>query len=204
MNIAQPKLPYELDALEPHVSKETMRYHFEKHHRGYFDKLEKLVAGTPYETLTLEEIIDRARESAQLDILNNALQVWNHRFLWSSMSPNGGQKPNGRISKLVEDSFGDIDTFKREFRDAALSVFGSGWTWLVEDRGKLRIITSGNADSPVGTALTPLLVIDVWEHAYYIDHRNDRARFVDTFLSRLINWDFAAANLREEQKRKAA
>lgn len=195
MTIKQEKLPYELNALEPHISAETMSYHYDRHHRGYIDKLNKLIKGSVYEGMELEDIIQKARENADIDILNNALQAWNHTFLWNSFSPNGGRTPNGRIAQMVEDDFGDVDAFKDKFREEALGLFGSGWVWLVEDAGNLRIITSGNADSPVGTDLKPLLVLDVWEHAYYIDYRNDRARYIDSFLNKLINWDFAAANL---------
>lgn len=204
MTIMQSQLPYDIDALEPYVSAETLSYHYGKHHSGYVSKLNKLIEGTPYETLSLERIITRARLSADMDVLNNALQVWNHSFLWESLSPNGGNKPEGRIVEAVEKEFGDVDRFKQEFRDKALSLFGSGWVWLVADGGELRIITTGNADAPVGTNLTPLLTLDVWEHAYYIDHRNDRKAYVDAFLENLINWNFAAANLDQDKQVKAA
>lgn len=195
MTIVQEKLPYDLNALEPHISAETMSYHYDRHHRGYVDKLNKLIKGTAFEGLELEDIIDKARETANIDVLNNALQAWNHTFLWNSFSPNGGSEPNGRIAEMIDKDFGSMEAFKKKFREAALGLFGSGWVWLVEDAGMLRIITSGNADSPVKTRLQPILVLDVWEHAYYIDYRNDRARYVDTFLDKLINWDFAATNL---------
>lgn len=204
MPISQAKLPYDYDALEPHISAETMSYHYDKHHRGYVDKLNGLIEGTPYENLALEQIIDRAREAGDTDILNNALQAWNHAFLWNSFSPNSGSKPNGRIARRIESDFGDIDAFRKAFREAALGLFGSGWVWLVDDRGTLRIMTTGNADAPVGTGIRPLLVLDVWEHAYYIDYRNDRGRYVDAFLESLINWDFAAANLGTEPGIRAA
>jgi Fe-Mn family superoxide dismutase len=154
--------------------------------------------------LSLEDIVIKAREDAAIDILNNALQAWNHAFLWESMSPNGGATPDGRIKELVENSFGDLDTFRKRFRAAALSHFGSGWVWLVLDGPKLRILTTGNADSPIGTRMVPLMTLDVWEHAYYIDYRNERVRYVDTFLDKLVNWKFAAANLRNVETRKAA
>lgn len=195
MNITLSKLPYDHDALEPHISAETLSYHYDKHHRGYVDKLKKQVEDTPYAGLSLEDIIGRAREDAAIDVLDNALQAWNHEFLWESMSPNGGAKPDGAIKELVEDSFGDIDNFRRKFKEAAVSHFGSGWIWLVLDGPNLRILTTGNSASPVGTNMVPLLTLDVWEHAYYIDYRNDRARYVDVFLDKLVNWKFAAANL---------
>lgn len=204
MQIQLPALPYAMDALEPHLSTETMSYHYERHHRGYVDKLNKLIEGTDYSDLPLESIIDRARQSFDVDILDNALQVWNHTFLWQSMSPNGGGTANGRIATMIDNQFGDFDAFRKMFRDAALGVFGSGWVWLVESFGELKILTTSNADSPVNTGVTPLLVIDVWEHAYYIDYRNARAKYVDTFLENMINWDFASANLQSERRTKAA
>jgi len=204
MTIMQSTLPYDQNALEPYISAETLSYHYDKHHRGYVDKLNKLIEGTPYAGLSLEDIVIKAREDAAIDILNNALQVWNHAFLWESMSPNGGATPDGRIKELVEDSFGNLDTFRKRFRAAALSHFGSGWVWLVLDGPKLRILTTGNADSPIGTRMVPLMTLDVWEHAYYIDYRNERVRYVDTFLDKLVNWKFAAANLRNVETRKAA
>lgn len=204
MTIMQSTLPYEQNALEPYISAETLSYHYDKHHRGYVDKLNKLIDGTPYAGLSLEDIVIKAREDAAIDILNNALQVWNHAFLWESMSPNGGSIPEGRIKELVEEKFGDLDTFRKRFKDAALSHFGSGWVWLVLDGPKLRILTTGNADSPVGTHMVPLMTLDVWEHAYYIDYRNERVRYVDAFLDKLVNWKFAAANLRNVKTRKAA
>ncbi len=204
MTIKLSNLPYDQDALEPHISAETLSYHYDKHHRGYVDKLNKLIDGTPYAGLSLENIVTKAREEAAIDILNNAQQVWNHTFLWESMSPNGGAAPNGRIKELVEESYGDFDTFKKQFRDAALSHFGSGWVWLVLDGTKLTILTTGNADSPVATHLFPLMTLDVWEHAYYIDYKNKRASYVDTFLDKLVSWKFAAANLQNVEKSKAA
>ena len=204
MTITQSTLPYDYDALEPYVSAETLSYHYDKHHRGYVDKLNKLIEGTPYAGLSLEDIVSKARENADIDILNNALQAWNHAFLWESMSPNGGSVPEGRIKELIEEGFGDLQTFRDRFKEAALSHFGSGWVWLVLDGPRLRILTTVNADAPLGTHMVPVLTLDVWEHAYYIDYRNERARYVETFLDKLVNWKFAAANLREFEVRKAA
>lgn len=204
MSIALPKLPYDHDALEPHVSARTLSFHYGKHHRGYLDKLNKLIGGSPYEGLSLEDIIARARKNADIDILNNASQVWNHTFLWESMAPTGVAKPNGQIKEMIDESFGDMDRFKKKFKEAALSHFGSGWVWLVQDGMKLRIMTTGNADSPIGTRMTPLLTLDVWEHAYYLDYQNNRAGYTEAFLENLINWDFAAANSSSVAKGKAA
>lgn len=200
MTIKLPKLPYAMDALEPHISTDTMKLHYGKHHRGYVDKLNKLIEGTHFEDLPLEQIIVSARDSAEIDILNNAAQAWNHAFFWQSLSPSGQSDPDGRIRDLIEDEFGDIDKFKDEFRSAATSQFGSGWTWLVLDAGKLRIMSTTNADSPVGTHMTPLLTLDVWEHAYYLDYQNERARYVDAFLDTLIDWRFALDNVQVGEK----
>lgn len=204
MTIAQSNLPYDSNALEPHVSEETLSYHYGRHHKGYVDKLNKLIEGTSFADMALERMIAKARTRAEIDVLNNALQAWNHAFLWESMTPDGGGKPDGRIKELVETHYGNLDAFKDEFRKAALGLFGSGWVWLVVDRGELRIITTGNADSPIGTRLVPLLVLDVWEHAYYLDYQNDRKRYVDAFLDKLINWKFAAENLEKIPQAKAA
>lgn len=204
MTIELSPLPYERDALEPYISAETLEYHYDKHHRGYVDKLNKLLEHTPMANRTLEEVIVAARDGAKVDIVQNAQQAWNHEFLWQSMSPSGEQRPDGRIKELIENSFGDFETFRKKFREAALSLMGSGWVWLVQDEQGLRVITTMNADSPVGTQFNPLLTLDVWEHAYYIDYRNERARYVDTFLDKLVNWKFAAANLSNYELRRVA
>lgn len=204
MTIAITPLPYERDALEPFVSAETLTYHYDKHYQGYVDKLNTLVTDTPMANQSLEEIIGQARQSGATHMLQNAQQAWNHEFLWESMSPSGETTPEGRIKTLIEESFGDLEAFRRQFRDAALNQFGSGWVWLVQDGETLRILTTSNSDSPVGTRFVPLLTLDVWEHAYYIDHRNERARYIDTFLHKLVNWKFAAANLRKNKQNKAA
>lgn len=193
------KLPFDRSALEPHMSSNTLAFHYDRHHKGYAKKLEKLVKGTGYEVLSLEEMIVKARKEAQIDILNNAAQVWNHNFFWKSLSPNGG-KPDGRIKNLIAAGFENFGDFKDEFRSAATGLFGSGWVWLVLDKGEISIITSSNADSPVGTDLIPLLTLDVWEHAYYLDYQNERAEFVDAFLDNLVNWNFVAANLKSKTK----
>jgi superoxide dismutase, Fe-Mn family len=195
MTIKLPNLPYDQDALEPHISAETLQFHYGKHHKAYVDKTNELVKGTPREDLELIDIIMQAREGSEIALLNNSQQVWNHTFLWESMTPNGPSQPEGRIADMISKQFGDIDGFKAEFKKSATGQFGSGWTWLVLDGDKLKITSTGNADSPVGTHLQPLLTLDVWEHAYYVDYRNERPRYVDTFLDHLINWKFAAANL---------
>ena len=204
MPVTQSLLPYELDALEPHISKRTMEFHYGRHHKGYVDKLNGLIEDADYDNLTLEQVIDKARADGDDDILKNALQAWNHGFLWQSMSPTGGQKPEGRIMEMIETGFGDLDGFYDAFTKAALGQFGSGWAWLVLDGGKLRITTTANAESPVGTRQIPLLTLDVWEHAYYLDYQNERKRYVETFLTKLVNWDFAAALLKDADQPVAA
>ena len=200
MTIKLPELPYAMDSLEPHISTDTMELHYGTHHRGYVDKLNKLIKGTHFEDMPLEQVIVSARESAEIDILNNAAQAWNHAFFWQSLSPTGQSEPVGRIRDLIEDEFGDIDEFKEKFRAAATTQFGSGWTWLVLDAGKLRIMSTTNADSPIGTHMTPLLTLDVWEHAYYLDYQNERAKYVDAFLDKLIDWRFALDNVQVGEK----
>jgi len=204
MSVIQSDLPYKENALEPHISKETLYYHYEKHHRGYVDKLNGFIKDTPYDALELEQVIDKARKAGDIKILNNALQAWNHGFLWQSMSPKGGNEPEGPIRQAIDKAFGDIERFKKEFRKAALGQFGSGWAWLVQKRGDLKILATGNAESPVGTEMTPLLTLDVWEHAYYLDYKNARNDYVDAFLNNLINWEFAASNLAGASDAQAA
>jgi Fe-Mn family superoxide dismutase len=203
MTNKQCELSFDRDALEPHMSRETLLFHYDKHHKGYADKLEALNKGTEYESLDLESIIEVARRNGDIEILNNAAQTWNHNFFWRSLSPNGG-KPDGAIRDLVEKQFNSLDEFKNAFREAATSVFGSGWVWLVIENGGLCIVTSANAETPLGTEQTPLLTLDVWEHAYYVDYRNRRAAFADAFLDNLVNWNFAAANLDTLRSQRAA
>ncbi len=204
MPVAQSLLPYEYDALEPHISKRTMEFHYDKHHRSYVDKLNALIEGTDYDDLSLEQVIDKARLEGDTAILNNALQAWNHGFLWQSMSPGGSDRPEGTIMNMIESDFGSLDGFFERFTKVALEQFGSGWAWLVLDAGKLRVIRTGNAESPVGTHQIPLLTLDVWEHAYYLDYQNERKRYVETFLTKLVNWDFAAALMKAADQPKAA
>jgi Fe-Mn family superoxide dismutase len=191
-----------MDALEPSISAETLSFHYDKHHRGYIDKLNKQVQGTRFENMSLNQIVTNARASTDSDIFNNAAQAWNHDFLWKSMSPKGGGNPRRSLKLLLDGAYKNTDNFKAEFRKSALSQFGSGWAWLVLEGGKPRVLSTSNAESPVGSDSIPLLVLDVWEHAYYIDYRNDRAKYVDEFLDNLVNWDFAEKNL-DAQKRAA-
>jgi len=204
VSIRQSPLPYELEALEPHISAQTLSYHYGRHHSGYVKKLNKLIEDTRFADMDLETIIAEARIDGNVPVLNNALQIWNHAFLWESMSPSGEIKPEGRILERIEEDFGSLEAFRDEFRKKALGHFGSGWVWLVDDGFKLKITTTADADSPVATAMTPLLVLDVWEHAYYLDYRNERDRYVDRFLFNLINWKFAAANLAASNQARAA
>lgn len=194
MSIEFPALPYASDALEPHVSASTLGFHHGKHHKAYVDKLNAAIADSTYDELSLEEIIATAHETADTGIYNNAAQSWNHAFLWHSMSPEGGGTPAGPLADAISARFGDLDGFREAFREAALGQFGSGWTWLVSSAGGLDIVSTGNADSPVIDGLTPLVTLDVWEHAYYLDYQNKRDAYVDAFLKHLINWEFAAQN----------
>jgi Fe-Mn family superoxide dismutase len=192
MAIELPPLPYDMNALEPVLSKETLEYHYGKHHRAYVDNLNKLIINTPFEKMTLEEIV-RKSEGA---IFNNAAQVWNHTFYWNSLSPTGGGSPEGKLKKAMETAFGDIATFKTQFALAAVGRFGSGWAWLTRDpAGKLAITTTANAGNPLTDGHTPLLTCDVWEHAYYIDYRNARPAYLESFWKK-VNWAFARDNLK--------
>ncbi len=195
MNIKLPELPYDIDALAPHVSARTLEYHHGKHHRAYVDKLNKAIKDTGYEQLSLESIISRSHGTTHRNVYRNAAQAWNHGFLWHSMSPTGGSAPGGRLKKMLDSSFGDLDGFTKAFKKAATGQFGSGWAWLVNDKGKLKVIATDDADTPLVLDQKPLLTLDVWEHAYYLDYQNDRGAYVDTFLKHLINWKFAASQL---------
>lgn len=187
-----PDLPYAEDALEPHISAETISYHYGKHHRAYVDKLNSLVQDTQYKNATLEEMIRHADGA----IFNNAAQIWNHTFYWNGMGPECGGQPSGDLGSAIKEFFGSFDEFKIAFNSAALGNFGSGWTWLVKDRdGVLEIVNTDDAANPMTRGLEPLLVCDVWEHAYYVDYRNGRAAYLDSFWN-LVNWDFVAQNHR--------
>lgn len=188
-------LPYVEDALEPVISANTVSFHYGRHHKGYVDNLNKLVAGTEYADLSLEKIVtSTAGRPETAGIFNNAAQVWNHTFYWKSLSPKGGGEPPAALQQKMEASFGSVDACKKELAGAAVSQFGSGWAWLVLDGDQLKVVKTGNADLPLTTGLRPLLTIDVWEHAYYLDYRNRRGDYVSAVLDKLINWEFALQN----------
>lgn len=189
-----PKLPYEKNALSPHITENTINYHYGKHHQAYVTNLNNLVNGTPLESKTLEEVIKISWSEKKMGIFNNAAQVWNHTFYWNSMKPNGGGKPSGRILSLIERDFGSYENFVTEFKNAGATQFGSGWAWLVIESGKLKVIKTGNAETPITSDSVPLLTMDVWEHAYYLDYQNARPTYIDIFLSHLVNWDFVENN----------
>lgn len=186
-----PPLPYAMDALAPHISQETLEYHYGKHHQTYVTNLNNLVAGTDDENASLEDIIMKADGG----LFNNAAQVWNHTFYWHSMAPGGGGAPQGEVADRINAAFGSYDDFVAKFSEAATTQFGSGWAWLVDDGSKLDVMKTGNADLPMKHGAKALLTIDVWEHAYYIDFRNARPNYIKTFIDSLLNWDFVAQNL---------
>ncbi len=187
-----PALPYARDALAPHISAETIDFHYGKHHQSYVTNLNNLVAGTPQEAQSLEQIIREASGG----LFNNAAQIWNHTFYWNCLSPNGGGDPSGKLADLITKSFGSIDAFREAFGKNAIGTFGSGWGWLVQcPDGSLALTSTSNAGTPLTTADTALLTCDVWEHAYYIDYRNARPKYVEAFW-KLVNWEFAASQLR--------
>lgn len=191
-----PPLPYAENALAPVVSANTLAFHYGKHHKGYVENLNKLTAGTEYAEMTLDKIIAATKGQAdKTPIFNNAAQTWNHTFYWSSLTPKGGGEPPAALKKLIETSFGTLETCKKELATAATTQFGSGWAWLVLDGDKIKVVKTGNADSPLAKGLKPLLTLDVWEHAYYLDYQNRRADYVAAVLDKLINWRFAADNL---------
>ncbi|MEM5517333.1 superoxide dismutase [Henriciella sp. AS95] len=192
-----PDLPYSRDALAPHISEETLNFHHGKHHQAYVTNLNKLIDGTDMESKSLEEIIKAAAsDSSKAGLFNNAAQVWNHTFYWHSMKPGGGGKPSGAIASKIDEDFGSYDKFAEEFKAAGGGQFGSGWAWLVLKGGKLEIRKTPNAETPVtDDGATPLLTMDVWEHAYYLDYQNSRPNYMTAFLDNLVNWDFANQNL---------
>lgn len=193
MTFKQPDLPYDLGALAPFVSEEQMHYHYNKHHAAYFNKLNSLVDGKPESEKTLETVVMESSGA----VFNNAAQAWNHTFFWHCMSPNGGGKPSGDLSHAIERDFGSLDNFMKKFSDAAATLFGSGWAWLATNKqGQLEIMALSNADTPLKHGKTPILTLDVWEHAYYIDYRNERPRFIEQFRD-VIHWDFVAKCYKE-------
>jgi Fe-Mn family superoxide dismutase len=196
MTITLPQLPYERTALAPHISEETLNYHYGKHHNAYVVNLNKLIEGTDLAGKSLEEIIKiSANDASKAGIFNNAAQVWNHTFYWNSMKPNGGGKPTGDLLAKIEADFGSFEKFAEEFKTAGATQFGSGWAWLVLDEGKLKITKTANALTPLTTSAKPLMTMDVWEHAYYLDYQNARPAYMGVFLEKLVNWDFVAKNL---------
>jgi Fe-Mn family superoxide dismutase len=187
-----PPLPYALDALSPHISKETLEYHHGKHHRAYVDKFNELAAGTEYADLPLELVVKKA----QGEIFNNAAQAWNHNFYWNCLAPDGGGEPPGDIAQAINSQFGTFADFKKQFSRTAIDVFGSGWAWLVKaPGGSVAIRATANAQTPLTTDDRPLLTCDVWEHAYYVDHRNSRQEYLNAYWA-LVNWKFAERNFR--------
>jgi superoxide dismutase, Fe-Mn family len=191
MSFELPPLPYDGNALEPHISAETLSFHHGKHHNTYVSNLNNLVPGTEFEGKSLEEIITSAPAGG---VFNNAAQIWNHTFYWNSLSPNGGGEPTGALADAINKAFGSFDEFKAKFSTSAATNFGSGWTWLVKNAdGSVEIVNTSNAGCPLTDGKTPLLTCDVWEHAYYVDYRNARPKYVEAFWN-LVNWDFAAQN----------
>jgi Fe-Mn family superoxide dismutase len=186
-----PVLPYELNALEPHISRETLEYHYGKHHQTYVTNLNNLIKDSAFAEISLEEIIKQSSEG----VFNNAAQVWNHTFYWNCLSPKGGGQPTGKLANAINSTFGSFDKFKEEFTKKAVTTFGSGWAWLVKNPdGSLALVSTSNAATPMTSNQTALLTCDVWEHAYYIDYRNARPKYVEAFWN-LVNWDFVAKNL---------
>ena len=191
MSFSLPQLPYEMDALSPHISKETLEYHYGKHHNTYVVNLNKLVENTEYATMSLEEVIKNASGA----IFNNAAQHWNHSFYWDCLSPNGGGEPSGPLADAIQKAFGSFAAFKEQFTQTSIGTFGSGWGWLVQDaQGQLKLVSTSNAGTPMTSGLQALLTCDVWEHAYYIDYRNARPNYMNAFWN-VVNWDFVSSQL---------
>jgi len=191
-----PALPYDLDALEPHISRATLEFHHGKHHAAYVTNLNNLISGTELENSSLEEIIVAvAGDTGKAGIFNNAAQVWNHSFYWQCIKPAGGGAPSGALLDKINADLGSFEAFVEQFKAAGATQFGSGWAWLVLDNGSLKVTKTANADLPLAHGQTALLTMDVWEHAYYLDYQNRRPDYMTTFLEKLVNWDFVAANL---------
>jgi Fe-Mn family superoxide dismutase len=195
MAFTLPELPYGKDALVPVISQETIDYHYGKHHKAYVDNLNKFAAGTKYEKMSLEEVVKASQgQASEKKIFNNSAQVWNHTFYWHCLAPKAGGEPTGKIKDAIDKSFGNFADFKTKFSEAAAAQFGSGWAWLVKDGDKVAIETTSNAETPFATGKTCILTLDVWEHAYYIDYRNARPKYIEEFW-KLVNWGFANNNL---------
>ena len=200
-----PPLPWDPAALEPVISARTIGLHYGKHHKTYVTKLNELVAGTPMAGMPLEQIIRETAEKAdQKKIFNNAAQTWNHTFFWNCLRAPGRAQPSGALAQRIDADLGGLEKFKQQFAQAAIDCFGSGWAWLVDRNGKLEITATSNAMTPIAHGATPLLTIDVWEHAYYVDYENRRPEFVNAVIERLLNWDFAQQQLDRSSQRKAA
>lgn len=196
MAINLPNLPYGKDALAPYISSNTLDFHYGKHHKAYVDNLNKLIAGTDLQEKPLEEIIKTAaKDSAKAGIFNNAAQVWNHSFYWQCLKKSGGGTPTGKISTKINATWGSYDKFAEELKNAGVTQFGSGWAWLVLEGNQLKITKTANADTPIAHGQKPLLTIDVWEHAYYLDYQNRRPDYLSAVIQNLINWDFVNGNL---------
>ncbi|BAQ62893.1 superoxide dismutase [Fe] [Geminocystis sp. NIES-3708] len=190
-----PTLPFDYTALEPCISKSTLEFHHDKHHAAYVNNFNNAVAGTDLDSKSLEEVIKiTATNPSQAGIFNNAAQAWNHSFYWQSIKPNGGGTPSGALADKIDADFGSFDKFVEAFKTAGATQFGSGWAWLVLDNGTLKVTKTGNADNPLTAGQIPLLTMDVWEHAYYLDYQNKRPDYISDFLSKLVNWDFVAEN----------
>ncbi len=189
-------LPYAYDALAPHISTSTLEFHHDKHHAAYVNNYNKAVEGTPHDSQPIEAVIKAiAGDASMQGIFNNAAQAWNHTFYWNSIKPGGGGAPTGELAQKIAADFGGYDKFVEAFKSAGATQFGSGWAWLVLDGGTLKVTKTGNADTPLTAGQVPLITMDVWEHAYYLDYQNRRPDYIDTFLNHLVNWDFAAQNL---------
>ncbi|EIJ41039.1 superoxide dismutase [Beggiatoa alba B18LD] len=187
-----PELPYAMDALAPHISKETLEFHYGKHHQTYVTNLNNLIRGTEFENASLEDIVKKSSGG----VFNNAAQVWNHTFYWHCLSPKGGNEPTGKLAEAINKNFNSFTEFKEKFTQTAITTFGSGWAWLVQKAdGSLALVSTSNAATPLTTGDTPLLTCDVWEHAYYVDYRNARPKYVESFWN-LVNWEFVAGNLK--------
>ena len=196
MAVQLPDLPYAKDGLAPYISANTLEFHHGKHHRAYVDNTNKLIAGTELANESLETIVKKSvGDAAKGGLFNNAAQVWNHSFYWQCMKPKGGGKPIGKVADRINEAWGSFDKFADELKNAGATQFGSGWAWLVVDGGKLKVIKTANADTPIAHGVKPLLTVDVWEHAYYLDYQNRRPDYLATFIEKLINWDFVEANL---------
>ena len=196
MAITLPELPFKKNALDPVISEKTIDFHYGKHHNAYVVNVNKLIEGTDLEGQDLETIIKKtAKDSAKAGIFNNAAQVWNHTFYWNCIKPGGGGKPSGAVAKKIDSDLGGYDTFSEQFKNAGITQFGSGWAWLVMKEGRLEIMKTLNADTPLAHGLKPILTVDVWEHAYYLDYQNRRPDYLGAFIDKLINWDFVNSML---------